>query len=213
MVDRRTGRVLHAPQLGWREVRIRDGLADLTRPPVQIENAPIACALAQMWLGQRAGSEVDDFVYVTVSDGVGAGVVVNGQVVRGHDPRPQPRPSSPTSPNLAANTLACAARSRLWWRPCSRRRYWPERTRQSLPFFRPAQLDRTVSLPYLSKSVAGPGVPTDRRHKKTAEAPAAGPPAGRAGTEVPVCSFWVFTEATSKHADHQPTGPSGPAEG
>ena len=85
MVDRRTGRVLHAPQLGWRDVRIRDGLADLTGLPVHIENAPIACALAQMWLGPRGGNEVDDFVYVTVSDGVGAGVVVNGQVVRGHD--------------------------------------------------------------------------------------------------------------------------------
>jgi predicted NBD/HSP70 family sugar kinase len=85
MVDRRSGRVLNAPQLGWRDVQIRDRLAELVGLPVEIENAPIACALAQMWLGPRMGQEVDDFVYVTVSDGVGAGVVVNGQVVRGHD--------------------------------------------------------------------------------------------------------------------------------
>src|SRR6185436_10474415 len=49
-----------------------------------IENAPIACALAQVWLGQRGGDVPDDFVYVTVSDGVGAGVVIHGEVVRGH---------------------------------------------------------------------------------------------------------------------------------
>ncbi|HYR09344.1 MAG TPA: ROK family protein, partial [Longimicrobium sp.] len=83
MVDQRTGRVLNSPQLGWHDVDIREALAAATGLPVQIENAPIACALAQMWLGQR-GADAGDFVYVTVGDGVGAGVVVNGQVVRGH---------------------------------------------------------------------------------------------------------------------------------
>jgi N-acetylglucosamine repressor len=82
MVDQRTGRVLNSPQLGWKGVEIRDALAKATGLAVQVENAPIACALAQMWLGQRGG-DAGDFVYVTVGDGVGAGVVVNGQVVRG----------------------------------------------------------------------------------------------------------------------------------
>lgn len=81
MVDQRTGRVLNAPQLGWRDVEIREALGARTGLPVQIENAALACALAQMWLGEGGG----DFVYVTVSDGVGAGVVVNGELVRGHD--------------------------------------------------------------------------------------------------------------------------------
>ncbi|HEX2190045.1 MAG TPA: ROK family protein [Longimicrobiaceae bacterium] len=84
MVDRRTGRILNSPQLGWRDVDVRGDLEAATGLPVHIENAPIACALAQMWLGQRGGDGAADFVYVTVSDGVGAGVVVNGQVVRGH---------------------------------------------------------------------------------------------------------------------------------
>ncbi len=83
MTDQRTGRVLFAPQLGWRDVSLRDALAAATGLPVQIENAPIACALAQMWLGQRGSDMPTDFVYVTVSDGVGAGIVVNGEVVRG----------------------------------------------------------------------------------------------------------------------------------
>ncbi len=85
MVDQRTGRVLNAPQLGWRDVDVRDSLAAATGYPVHIENAPIACALAQMWLSPRGSDPPRDFVYVTVSDGVGAGVVVNGEVVRGHD--------------------------------------------------------------------------------------------------------------------------------
>ncbi|HEV8447212.1 MAG TPA: ROK family transcriptional regulator [Gemmatimonadaceae bacterium] len=85
MVDHSTGRVLNAPQLGWRDVDIRDELADATGLAVHIENAPIACALAQMWLGQRGGDAPRDFAYVTVSDGVGAGIVMNGEVVRGHN--------------------------------------------------------------------------------------------------------------------------------
>jgi N-acetylglucosamine repressor len=82
MVERTSGRVLLSPQLGWRDVCIRDRLAAGVGLPVYIENAPMACALAQMWLGQR-GNISDNFVYVTVSDGVGAGIVLNGQLIRG----------------------------------------------------------------------------------------------------------------------------------
>jgi N-acetylglucosamine repressor len=83
MVDAITGRVLNAPQLGWRNVDIRGPLEEALGLSVHVENAPIACALAQMWLGRPGAPVPTDFVYVTVSDGIGAGVVVNGQVVRG----------------------------------------------------------------------------------------------------------------------------------
>jgi N-acetylglucosamine repressor len=83
MVDQKTGRVLNSPQLGWRDVDVKDAIEAGTGLPVFIENAPIACALAHMWLGQHGAEASGDFAYVTVSDGVGVGVVVNGQVVRG----------------------------------------------------------------------------------------------------------------------------------
>jgi N-acetylglucosamine repressor len=83
MVDAISGQVLNAPQLGWRNVDIRGPLSEALGLPVHVENAPIACALAKMWLGRPGATVPTDFVYVTVSDGIGAGVVVNGQVVRG----------------------------------------------------------------------------------------------------------------------------------
>lgn len=83
MVDRRTGRVLNAPQLGWRDVEIRGQLSEATGLPVYIENAPNACALSQMWLG-HGSKAADNFIYVTVSEGVGTGIVANGAVIRGH---------------------------------------------------------------------------------------------------------------------------------
>src|SRR3954469_19380989 len=41
MVDQRTGRVLNAPQLGWKDVDVRDALAAKTGLQVHVENAPI----------------------------------------------------------------------------------------------------------------------------------------------------------------------------
>jgi predicted NBD/HSP70 family sugar kinase len=83
MVDRGTGRVLNSPQLGWRDVNVRDALAEATGLPVHVENASVACALAQMWLNPRRRDGVDNFVYISVADGVGTGVVVGGEVLRG----------------------------------------------------------------------------------------------------------------------------------
>jgi predicted NBD/HSP70 family sugar kinase len=84
MVDRETGRVINAPQLGWRNVEIRSRLAKATGLPVVVESAGRACALAQMWLSTEDAQNTHDFIYVSVSDGVGAGLVVGGELVRGN---------------------------------------------------------------------------------------------------------------------------------
>jgi predicted NBD/HSP70 family sugar kinase len=85
IVDQRTGLVLYAPTLGWRRVDLRDKLATATGMPVQIENSGRACALAQLWLERRDANSPNSFVYISVSDGVGIGMVANGELVRGHD--------------------------------------------------------------------------------------------------------------------------------
>ena len=85
MVDHNTGRILYAPTLGWRNVDLRDGLVASIGLPVQIENAARAFALAELWLGRSNTANVQSFVHVSVSDGVGVSVVVEGQLLRGHD--------------------------------------------------------------------------------------------------------------------------------
>jgi N-acetylglucosamine repressor len=85
MVDRRDGRILNSPSLGWRNVPIREMLSSRVGLRVFLENAPIACALSQMWLNAARVDGTDNFAYVTVSDGVGAGIVADGQVLRGHN--------------------------------------------------------------------------------------------------------------------------------
>ncbi|WP_420126160.1 ROK family transcriptional regulator [Longimicrobium sp.] len=84
MVDRATGRIVNAPTLGWRNVDLRSALEEAVGIPVHIERDAVACALAQMWMGQGLIEGADSFAYVTFSDGVGAGLVMGGHVVRGH---------------------------------------------------------------------------------------------------------------------------------
>jgi predicted NBD/HSP70 family sugar kinase len=83
MVDRRSGRVLYAPRLGWRDVQFRDALAEQMGVPVFVESAPIACALARLWALDGKRRTVNNFAYVSVSDGVGVGIVNKGEVLRG----------------------------------------------------------------------------------------------------------------------------------
>ena len=83
MVDRRTGRVLYAPRLGWRNAHVTDVIVDQTTLPVYVESAPIACALARLWSLTGKTRAVNNFAYVSVSDGVGVGIVNRGEVLRG----------------------------------------------------------------------------------------------------------------------------------
>jgi N-acetylglucosamine repressor len=83
MVDPATGRVIHAPTLGWRNVDLRTHLATATGLPVHVENSGRACALAQVWEARNVAARIRNLVFVSVSDGVGVGVVVNGELLRG----------------------------------------------------------------------------------------------------------------------------------
>jgi len=83
MVDPAAGVVLHAPTLGWRDLNLRDPLAAAVGIPVHIENSGKACALAQLWATRTDMVASGNSVFVSVSDGVGVGIVVNGEVLRG----------------------------------------------------------------------------------------------------------------------------------
>lgn len=83
MVDHATSRVIRAPTLGWRDIEIRESLASATGLPVHVENSGKACALAQIWAARGDTAAPGDVVFVSVSDGIGVGVVVNGEILRG----------------------------------------------------------------------------------------------------------------------------------
>ena len=83
MVDRKTGRLIYAPRLGWRDVDLRAAVTARLGMKVFVESAPIACAMARLWLEPEATRSVNSFAYVSVSEGIGVGLVVNGEMLRG----------------------------------------------------------------------------------------------------------------------------------
>ncbi len=77
------GRLLVAPNLGWTDVPVAEEMG--ARLPAKLviraENEANLGALAEMWEG--AGRELGDFLFVSGELGVGAGIVVGGQLFRG----------------------------------------------------------------------------------------------------------------------------------
>jgi predicted NBD/HSP70 family sugar kinase len=83
MLDPTGACIAFAPRLRWRDVPLRDTVARETGLPVYIENSGRACAIAQTWGVRREAGHSGDFVFLSVSDGLGVGFVVNGEIVRG----------------------------------------------------------------------------------------------------------------------------------
>jgi DNA-binding Lrp family transcriptional regulator len=81
-VDVAAGVVIDPPLLpGWHNVPVRDELAERLGMPVLLEKDVTAAAVAELWL-DTAG-ERNDMVFFYSGTGVGAGLVVHGEVVRG----------------------------------------------------------------------------------------------------------------------------------
>ncbi len=66
---------------GWRDVPLRDALADALGLPVHLENDANAAALAEWRFGAGRGART--VVYLSMSTGVGGGLVLDGRLHRG----------------------------------------------------------------------------------------------------------------------------------
>ena len=84
MLDQKSGTVVNAPTLSWRNVKLLAPLqAEFEGVDVFLENSGKACALSQIWATRNDHADFNDIVFVSISDGVGVGVVINGELIRG----------------------------------------------------------------------------------------------------------------------------------
>lgn len=83
LVDPCKGRALFIPWFKWRDVDVAGEISSATDLPVMIDNDANSAALAELWFGRPEVSEVRDFIMVFVGEGIGTGIVFDGQVYRG----------------------------------------------------------------------------------------------------------------------------------
>jgi predicted NBD/HSP70 family sugar kinase len=79
--DHSSDRLVFAPNLAWRDIDLRNPIAKETGLEVELENAANACVLAAVWFDRMEQGR--NLVVVTVSEGIGTGILANGQLVRG----------------------------------------------------------------------------------------------------------------------------------
>jgi len=81
-VNVETGLVHHAPNLKWENVPITSILQKQMDVHVVIENDANAAALGECVYG--AGKGALNLLYITISTGIGGGIIINGQLHRGN---------------------------------------------------------------------------------------------------------------------------------
>ncbi|MFC6355363.1 ROK family protein [Luethyella okanaganae] len=81
-VDRQGNGLVDSTQLGWQHVPLGATLRRALALPVLVENNVNALAMAERLYG--IGRRYDNFLVVTIGTGVGAGIVVDGVVLRGN---------------------------------------------------------------------------------------------------------------------------------
>lgn len=81
-IDPATHHLLLAPNLRWHDVEVGGPLAKRLGMRVELENDANACLLSELWFGHLDG--VRNAVLLAISEGVGASLLADGQLISGH---------------------------------------------------------------------------------------------------------------------------------
>ncbi len=83
LVDPASGRAVYIPWFRWRDWAIAEEIQAATGLEVIVDNDANAAALAELWFGRPEVSDARDFIMVLVAEGIGTGIVFDGQIYRG----------------------------------------------------------------------------------------------------------------------------------
>ncbi|SNX54790.1 ROK family transcriptional regulator [Thermoanaerobacterium sp. RBIITD] len=73
---------VYAPGLSWVDFNLLPKLKEAFDYDIFIDNSVNYAALGERWVGSC--KDVNDFVLVTIGNGIGSGIYINGKLVRGH---------------------------------------------------------------------------------------------------------------------------------
>jgi len=75
------GKLLLAPNLGWRDIPLKTELEKVFQVPVIVENEANTGAYGEKQFG--TGQHADNLIYVSTGIGIGAGIIINGDLYSG----------------------------------------------------------------------------------------------------------------------------------
>ena len=83
LVDPETGTAIYIPFFKWRDLPVAEMISSRTGLPVIVDNDANSIALAELWFGRPEVTNARDFIMVLVAEGVGTGIIFDGQIYRG----------------------------------------------------------------------------------------------------------------------------------
>lgn len=83
IADQSTGRMIYIPYFQWADWDIGQRITAATGLPVIVDNDANAVALAELWFGPEEIRRTRNFIMVMIAEGIGTGIIVDGQVYRG----------------------------------------------------------------------------------------------------------------------------------
>jgi len=81
IIDTENGEVLKALNLGWQNVPLKTYVSEYFEWPIFVEDVGDTGALGEKWFG--SGKGVENLVFVTLGNGIGAGIICNGELYVG----------------------------------------------------------------------------------------------------------------------------------
>ncbi len=80
-LDRERGVVLLTPNLGWRDLPLRDLVSEAVGLPATLDNDANCAIYGEWWVGAARGAKYA--VGLTIGTGIGGGIVIDGQIYHG----------------------------------------------------------------------------------------------------------------------------------
>ena len=80
LIRRETGEVAVSPNLGWKDLPLKSLLEAQLELPVFVENDANAAAFSELWYGPLDEIKVKTLLYILVVDGLGCGLIINGEL-------------------------------------------------------------------------------------------------------------------------------------
>ncbi|MCK4640846.1 MAG: ROK family protein [Candidatus Marinimicrobia bacterium] len=78
-----TGKIENPPNLSWKSIDLVELINNHINLPVAVTNDANAAALGELMFGNA--KDMQNFIEITLGTGLGSGIVVNGELVYGHD--------------------------------------------------------------------------------------------------------------------------------